>query len=210
MIRGLLIVSLALLSVGPVWGAEPEDQKVAPIPAEEAESCIVEARDFLTNMFWENTEQYWHKGDWDSCIRLCRQIVELDPQFVEAYTSAAWMLWNLERDEEAIEVFEAAIEDNPDRYEPYHEFGMYYWQRHQWAKAAEQFRSAVEAEAPRALQHMLPHALERMGELEEAVAEWRAIQKRFPDDPIPERHIDRLEQEIENHNRHASGGAAAG
>jgi hypothetical protein len=43
---------------------------------------------------------------------------------------------------------------------------------------------------------MLPNALERGGHKAEALAEWREILKRFPNDTIAKQHIARLEQEL--------------
>jgi hypothetical protein len=73
---------------------------------------------------------------------------------------------------------------------------MYYHYRHKWDLAAEQFARSVELGAPRALQHMLPNALERGGRLEEALAAWQGILQRFPDDPIAKRRIEQLKTRI--------------
>ena len=198
MMKKLAAVAALLLTCAAGVCAEdqPKDELKAA-PAAEAQSIADQTRDFLTNLLWEATDAYWHEGQWDECIRLCKQIVQLDPHFVEAYTGAAWMLWNLDRDDEAIAMFNEGIAANPDAFEIYHEFGMYYAQRKQYAKAVEQFRKSVEHNAPMHFQHMLPNTLEKMDRKEEALAEWRAILKRFPDDPIAKMHIEGLERALE-------------
>ncbi len=188
----IALAALLLLAVPAGAGAQGQAE---PVSAQEAESVIVEARDFIANLLWEATEEYWHVGRWDECIRLCKQAIQVDPHFVEAYTSAAWMLWNLERDEEAVAIFEAGIEANPERWEIHHEFGMYYWQRQNLEPALEQFRQSVARGAPMHHQHMLPNVLERLGRSREALAEWRAILERFPDNPVARRRIEALEAE---------------
>jgi tetratricopeptide (TPR) repeat protein len=189
-------IPLLLLCAGAACAQEADQDAPASLSAAEAERQVLEARDFLVELLWDGTEQYWHTGRWDEAIRLCRQIVQIDPTFVEAYNGAAWMLWSMDRDEEAIELYEAGVAANPNRYEIYHDFGMYYFHRHKWDKAAEQFRKSVEADAPMYYQHMLPNSLERGGRLAEALAEWRALLERFPDDPIAKRHIDGLEKRL--------------
>jgi len=189
-------ICFLLLCAAALCAAQPPPQELNPITAAEAEQRVAEARDFLTDLLWMHTEEHWHVGEWHECIRLCRQIVELDPHFVEAYTGAAWMLWNLGKDEEAIAVYRAGIAANPKAYELYHEFGMYYSYKKNWEQAVEQFRKSVECGAPMYFQHMLPNTLERAGRKREALEEWRALLKRFPQDPIAKRHIAALEKEL--------------
>lgn len=191
-----LMVLLFVLGMAALSAAQPAEEGMKPISAAEGEHRVAEVRDLLANMLWDQTEAYWHNGRWEETIAMCRRIVEVDPHFVEAYNGAAWMLWSMDRDEEAIELYRAGTAANPDRYEVYHDFGMYYYHRHKWEQAIEQFRKSVECGAPPYMQHMLPNTMERAGKKREAVEEWRALQERFPGDPIPKRHIDALEEEL--------------
>ncbi len=186
-----------LLGMTSVWAGASTQPEMKPLSAADAERRVTETQDFLVDLLWEHTDVHWHAGRWDEAIRLCHQVIELDPGFVEAYTGAAWLLWSMDRDEEAIEFYRAGLAANPDSYEIPHEFGMYYHHRHNWDQAAEQFRKAVELRAPSYLQHMLPNVLERAGKKREALSEWRALSKRFPNDPIPRRHIEALVAELE-------------
>ena len=77
-----------------------------------------------------------------------------------------------------------------------HDFGMYYRHREKWDEAAEQFRKSTERGAPRYFQHMLPGVLERAGKKREALAEWRAVLERMPDDAVAKRHIEDLESQL--------------
>ena len=186
----LLLASGAALAANQAAGEQPK-----PISAREAEQVVTESRDFLTDMLWMKTEDYWHGGRWDHTIRLCRQIVQVDSHFVEAYTSAAFLLYSTDKDEEAIDLFRAGMAANPRNYDLPHEFGMYYCFRHKWDLAVEQFEKSVALGAPRVMQHMLPVALERADRLDEALQRWQEILKRWPDDPIAKGHIDRLKME---------------
>jgi tetratricopeptide (TPR) repeat protein len=188
----LLSYALLFICATAFAAGQPAAEPPQPIPATEAEQRVAESRDFLTDMLWMKTEDYWHVGRWDEAIRLCRQIVQVDPQFVEAYTGAAYLLYSMDKDEEAVELFRAGIAANPRNYDLPHEFGMYYYYRHKWDLAAEQFAKAVELGAPRVMQHMLPNALERGGRLEEALAQWQRILEQYPDDPIAKRRIEQL------------------
>jgi len=195
MARILPIVLLLSLAT-PLLAQGRGSAEFRPIQAAEAARRVASTRDFVTDLLWLNTDPYWHKGEWDECLRLARQVIELDPHFVEAYTGAAWMLWSMDRDEEAIALYRAGIAANPDDYRIPHEFGLYYVYREHWDKAAEQFRKSVALGAPMHRQHMLPNALYRAGRKQEALAEWRAILERFPEDAIARRRIEALEKEL--------------
>lgn len=196
MILRVLATITVICCTGFLRAAEPASQELAPITAAEGEKRAGEAREALVDLLWMNTEGHWHNGRWNEAIRLCRQIVQIDPHFVEAYNGAAWMLWSMDQDEAAVELYREGVAANPDRYEIYHDFGMYYYHEKDYEKAAEQFRKSVENDAPAYHQHMLPNCLERAGRAQEALEEWRALLKRFPDDPIAPRHIGALEEHL--------------
>ncbi|MCJ7752442.1 MAG: tetratricopeptide repeat protein [Armatimonadetes bacterium] len=196
MILRVLAIIAFVCCTGCLYAAELATQELAPIAAAEAEKRAGEARDALLDLLWMNTEGHWHSGRWNEAIRLCRQIVQIDPHFVEAFNGAAWMLWSMEQDEAAVELYREGVAANPDRHEIYHDFGMYYIHEKDYEKAVEQFRKSVENDAPAYYQHMLPNCLERAGRAQEALDEWRALLKRFPDDPVAPRHIRTLEGQL--------------
>ena len=196
MILRVLATIAFVCCTGCLYAAEPVSQDLAPISAVEAEKRAREARDALADLLWMNTEDHWHNGRWNEAIRLCRQIVQIDPHFVEAYNGAAWMLWSMDRDEAAVELYREGVAANPDTHEIYHDFGMYYFHEKDYEKAVEQFRRSVETDAPAYFQHMLPNCLERAERAQEALEEWRALLKRFPNDPIAPRHIRALEEQL--------------
>jgi len=172
MMTRLVAAAMLVVCAAALWGAQGQEESARPISAAEAEQVVTETR------------------------RLCRQIVQIDPHFTEAYTSAAYLLWSSDRDDEALALYEAGIAANPDDYGIYHDLGMYHMHAKEWDKAAEQFRNAVEKGAPMYFQHMLPNALERGGHKQEALEEWRAIVERFPEDQVAKQHAAALEQEL--------------
>ncbi len=190
------LVLLAVFFAAPAWAGEAVYDQAKPVGAAEAEEQVGQTRDVLTDMMWLKTDDYWHVGEWDEVIRLCHQIVQVDPHFIEAYTGAAYLLYSTDKDEEASELFRAGIAANPKSYDLRHEFGMYYMYRHKWDLAVEQFRESVSLGAPPAMQHMYGNALERAGRPREALEAWQEMRKRFPDDPVVKQHIEQLNKEL--------------
>jgi len=172
------------------------EEELAPIPAAVAEARVAEERDFLTDILWMGIDGYWHEGKWEDCLRLNKEIIALDPQFVEAYTSAAWLLWSEDRDKEAVAMYEQGIDANPDSPDLYFDFGFYYRNRKKLDQAIAMFRKAVDKGAPQTSQHLLPNTLEEAGRKQEALAEWKKLLQRFPTDGVAQMKIPRLEQEL--------------
>ncbi len=191
----LVAVALFLCCAGLGWAASAADE-MKPISAVEAEKRTDETRDFLTGLIAGKIDKLWHAGKHAECVRLSSQTVELDPHDTEAWTDLGWTLANLNRDVEAVEAYRAGIEANPGNFDIHQHFGMFYERRKKYDRAVEQFRKAVENGAPRVWQHMLPKTLEKAGKKEEALNEWRALLKRFPDDQHAKGEIKRLEETL--------------
>jgi tetratricopeptide (TPR) repeat protein len=188
----LLVMGVGLVCTSPTRAEE----ELKPISAAVAEARVAEVRDAITEVLWIGIEGYWHEGQWEDCLRLNQEIIALDPQFVEAYTSAAWLLWSYDRDQEAVAMYQQGIAANPDSHELYFDFGFYYRNRKQLDKAVEMLRKAVELGIDRGKQHLLPNTLEEAGRKKEALAEWRKLLKRFPNDPVAKHKSERLEREL--------------
>jgi Tfp pilus assembly protein PilF len=187
-----LVVGLVLAGVSAGWAEE----ELRPIPAAEAERRVAEVRDALTEVLWIGIDGYWHEGDWEACLRLNKEIVALDPQFVDAWTSAAWVLWSNDRDKEAVEVYKEGIEANPDSPDLYFDYGFFLRNRKRFDEAIPMFRKACEKGATKAQQHMFPNTLEEAGRKAEALKEWRKLLERFPEDAVAKGKIGRLEEEL--------------
>ncbi len=137
----------------------------------------------------------WHEGFHFQLIRIQKACVELDPQFGEAYENAAWLLVSYNRKEEALALLQRYLRENPNRYEPYYEIGWFYyhWQK-QPAEAIPWLEKALRFPHPPIIEHTLAHAYERAGRLEEALAVWENKLKRYPNDLVAKRQVERLRQ----------------
>lgn len=144
-------VWLALVAFGLLVGAvsspaqTADRMSLAPAAAEER---AAEAQDFLVNLLWIQVDRYWHWGEYDRVVSLCRKIIVLDPHDIEAYTNAAWLLWSSDKDEEATAWYKEAMVANPEAWEPYWEYAFFLRARKRFAEAIEPLREAVARGAP--------------------------------------------------------------
>jgi len=108
-------------------------------PAPETESVVCalagEFRTVAANLLWMKAEVYHHEfirhgGDWNEnkdILPLIKLITDLDPHFVEAYLTGAWMLaTGLDRKRDALAYLQEGILNNPKSYELYEEVGTLY------------------------------------------------------------------------------------
>ena len=157
----------------------------------------------LADYLWELTDHYFHSGDHERCIRLNLYIVDLDPTFIDAYLTAAWLQDSADRFDDALKTLELGIQHNPDHYACYYDTGWYHTKHKQHEKALHWYQLAAARDCPPNVPRMVPNTLERLGRAEESLAAWRELLKRYPDDQVVVHNIGRLEQKLKG-----SGGRA--
>lgn len=147
----------------------------------------------VVDRLWARGDWYWHEGRYEERVALDRLVIRMDPQFIEPYGTAGWLLESLGRDQEALALYRQAVAAAPQRWEPHHDLGMYYYQHKQYPAAAAEFRRGTQqAAAPVYVWKMLGHALERSGSLDQAVTAWEAASRIAPDDPAVGVNLQRL------------------
>jgi tetratricopeptide (TPR) repeat protein len=196
---GLLFASL------PVWAASSTS---TALTAMEAQKAVDAAVDFFMNLLSKQADNYYGAGDYDNAVRILKLQMGLDPHWIEAYDSAAWLLWSMERLEEAVAVYKQGIAANPDNYQLYFELGTIYWRtarpsiyksseqeaRKLSEKAAEQLYLAVEHGAPVTVQRLLATVLHSLGRYAEERKVIEEVLKKNPTDGVALRKLQQLEQ----------------
>lgn len=142
------------------------------------------------------SDAHWHKGEYNHIIRLCRVVVSGEPDAITAYSDAAWLLWSLGRDSEAVQLYEDGLKANPGTYQFYHEIGYYYFNHvKDYRKALGYLQQAVtKPDCPVFVLHLLAHSYERIGDGALAIATWQkaADDPRNPARPTALRNLERI------------------
>lgn len=193
----------------PLWAEEEP-------PARPAGEFVLHGEDLsalTVEELWTKADEYWHDGDYESCIALDRRITELDPAETEAYAVAAWLLWSLGRGEEAIAELKRGIEANPENYHLYFELGFHYFghlkqpeQGLPWLEKAVQYPPY-----PVYVKRNLAHAYRAAGRYSEALATWEEIRKEEGPLPLIEHHRQKaLREALQSDALAVSGGVLSG
>lgn len=192
---GMMVVMWALCA-GTTWGAAPASEPAPGEVEKAAEQRIGSVRDAIVDALWLKTDEYWHGGNPAPVIGICRTIIQLDPQFVEAYSVGAWVASQQGDNKAAIAFYQQGIAANPDRYELQHELGMYYmYHDHDLKAALPHLKRAAELDSPGPVKRTYAHALTKAGMFKQAAAEWRRILKLDPNDQFAQRELKKLRDE---------------
>jgi len=191
--RVLAVVFAASLALAapPAWGDAEKGQ--GPVETA-AEKHIRLVRDAIVDALWVKTDEYGHAGQTLPVINICRMIVQLDPQFTEAYSVAAWLSLQRGKDAQALAFYQQGIERNPECYELLHQLGFAYYilQKHDPEAALPYLKRAAELPSPIPIKRTYAHALARAGKAKEAAEQWRTILKQHPGDPIALKELRKL------------------
>lgn len=135
----------------------------------------------VLDRLFEQGDRYWHQGDYNRIVALTRVAVEADPRAVESYANAAYLLWSQGDAPGADAFLRMGVKRNPGRYDLYTEMGQHLFRTKRYSDALPYLKSGTRYKnAPAPAWSSLAHCYERVGRLNDALATWRQIVKRFP------------------------------
>lgn len=186
----LLIAGMALCA-RPVWADEEQDQNPTESAAEQQIATVL---DTIVDALWLKTDEYWHEANTEPVIGICRMIVQLDPKFVEAYNTGAWIASMNGQDDVALQFYRQGIERNPDSYELLIALGYsFYWLHKGDVKAGlPHLKRAAELPSPAHVKRVYARGLAKAGKTQEAIEQWRKVLKEFPDDRFAPKELQKL------------------
>lgn len=158
-------------------------------------------RDQAVDILWLMSDRYFHVGDYESAIRMHYASIALDPQFVEAYSVAAWLLDSIDRTEEALSLLERGFSINRLSYQLPFDIGFILTRHKRFEEAVKWYEVAAQLPAPFWVRHALAHAYEKVGRVKDALRVWEARLKEAPDDPVVKRNYERVLKLIEEGTR---------
>jgi tetratricopeptide (TPR) repeat protein len=136
----------------------------------------------VVDKLWNQTDTYWHAGDYPRIVALDRIITEADPRFLEAYSNGGWLMDSLGRTQDAEAYYTLGVRNNPHSEYAARNLGFFYFTtKHDYPAAALAFRHAVQQpDADLNVWKMLAHSYEKAGRWDAAVETWQQTRARFP------------------------------
>ncbi len=124
-------------------------------------------------------DMHFHKGEYNHIVNLSRMVVAAQPDNLETYANAGWLLWSMDRDAEAVALYEQGAKANPGTSYMYDELGQYYYNRKKdYPRSVAYYeQAATKPDCSAITLHMLAHAYERNKQLDNALAIWKRVLK---------------------------------
>jgi len=153
--------------------------------------------DEIVNRLVVGTDAHWHKGEYNHSINISKMVMAARPDFVDFYANTGWLLWSMNRDDEAVALYEKGIKANPNTYYMYDELAQYYFIRKKnHAKAAKYYEQAVKfKDAKPQSWNALALCYEKSGQLEKALATWEKAVT-LKDNPAAKPNRDRVRTKL--------------
>jgi len=197
--RAALFAALSLGFLGLFCAAAPPAQ--AQTKAETLKQAVTQA-DGITNRVvdkvWEQTDEYWHHGDYNRIVALIRFIVEADPTFYEAYGNGAWLLWSMGDTKNADEFLEYGIARAPQKWVLQYEMGFHLYNTKRYAAALPYLEKALKYPKGAGWPpwHTLAHCYDRLGQTKKSLQTWEYIVRTYPNDAVAKPNLARLRAKV--------------
>ena len=148
--------------------------------------------------FLRVSDEAFHVGDYERAIACHRAIIALEPDAVSAYGVAAWLLWSLEKGDDATALIERGVAANPDDWLMMNEAAQHFDLRKMTKRATSLYKRSLELlpadESSQMLRRRYAHASEKSGDLATSVNVWRGLVKDYPDEVVNKNNLNRVEQ----------------
>jgi tetratricopeptide (TPR) repeat protein len=179
------VAALAIGTLGPTAAAAPTTNSA---------DAIV---DGIMDRLVDNVDLHWHEGEYNHIVNLYRVVTGVQTYRMDGYANAAWLLWSMDRDEDAVDLLQTGLKANPNTYYMYDEIANYYRIRKKdFVKAAIYFEKACRYKDRKpATLHGLAVAYEKTNRLEKALAIWKQAAK-IPGDALARARVTRVEAEL--------------
>jgi tetratricopeptide (TPR) repeat protein len=191
-----LILAVCAPAVAATKGHQPTPaNKPAARSAAASQAQVDGMCDDIVDNLWDYTDYYWHHGDYPRVIHLDRIITEVDPHFLEPYSTGGWLMESDGDNKDAEAYYRLGAVRNPDKSYAWFQLGEFYFNTlHDYDKAVTVFQGS--SKLPDASVNdwkMLAHSYEKAHNLPRALQTWKVIKQRYPTAPAVDLNLNRVQ-----------------
>lgn len=155
------------------------------LPSQFVVGTLIGLREVVAGLLWVRADEFFHSGDYEAIIPLVRIITWLDPHQIDVYSTGSWHLaYNFVDSHQradhrymapAIKLIEEGIENNPTTHDLYTDLGftIYFLKTQEFDKSVVWLKRSVGHKPPNYVYHLLAHAYEKEGKIDDALQVWK-------------------------------------
>lgn len=161
------------------------------------------------DVLWQQAGDAFHHGDYETAILRYADLRKIEPDNVDAYSDAAWLIWSRGRGAEAAQLMRDGTKKNPRLAAMWYEAGAHFdLQKREPQTAYNFYERALTLKPAGHLRwqtlHRLAFASEKIGKLERAAEVWQRVLSEFPKDAVAIRKLRQVEARITAQNATSS------
>lgn len=196
------------MQVGNSQDVEVQKSVLRDTPFSALVPTLFGVREVMASLMWVRADDYFHKGEYRPIISMVRQITAIDPHQVDVYATGAWhMAYNFMDKrliDDGVDFLQEGCKNNDTIYDLFFELGyMHYDKTKNFPEAVAAYRTSSEKGrttgipyAPAYVRHQLAHAMEKMGDIDMCVDQWR-------------KNVEKSEELVSEHKEQEMGAAGA-
>lgn len=149
----------------------------------------------VNDRLWVVNDGFWHDGELNRCIATLRLITRINSHETDAYENVSWLMYSDLREDDSEAFLREGLANNLDYYDLYLELGTFCYFRMRYEEAINLYAACVMfPDAPGYVRSQLAHALEKNGQIGDALDIWTQIEAIDPHSAVVQLQIDRILQ----------------
>lgn len=149
------------------------------------------------DVLWQQADAAFHEGDYETAIMRYHELLKIEPDNVDAYSTSAWLIWSLGRGDEAAALMRTATQRNPRLSEAWYAAGEHFDLQKREPKIVYVFYERALSLKPKSharwlTLHRLAFAAEKAGNVTRAIQVWTRTLIECPSDAIARRKLTQL------------------
>jgi len=151
---------------------------------------------------WDKTDYYWHHGDYPRIVAIDRLITEIDPRFMEPYSTGGWLIESMGDNANAEAYYKLGVSRNQDSSYLYYMLEAFYF------NTLKDYSDAVKVgeiditkpDADVNDWRMLAHSYEKNKQLDKALLTWKTIKAKYPTAVAVDLNLERVQKLVDSKN----------
>lgn len=145
----------------------------------------------------QQIDRWFNDGDFPRCIQVLRLNHVINPADYETTTDLGWMLGNIERPDEELQIYIDYRKAYPNYRDAALPEATFYFMKKMYDRIPAILEPKLEQKPHPNNYRILAHAFEKLGQYDKSVATWETYIKLMPSDETAKNNLNRVRKKLE-------------